>query len=43
MKPKIFKLGTTWILLIPGQIPYRVTSWKLAMHHLYQHLRPFPL
>jgi hypothetical protein len=31
MKPKIYKIGPTWILWIPGVRVYRFTSWEQAL------------
>jgi hypothetical protein len=34
MKPKIYKVGPTWILWVPGVRVYRFTSWALAMGYV---------
>ena len=33
MKPKIYKIGPTWILWVPGVRVYRFTSWGRAMQY----------
>jgi hypothetical protein len=37
MKSKIYKLGYTWILWIPGVAVYRFTNWRSAIDYA---LRP---
>lgn len=31
MKPKIYKIGPTWILWVPGVRVYRFTNWNRAL------------
>ena len=31
MKPKIYKIGLTWILWVPGVRVYRFTTWGRAV------------
>lgn len=33
MKPKVYKIGYTWILWVPRVGVYRFTAWKIAMKH----------
>lgn len=33
MKPKIYKMGSTWILWVPGIRVYRFTSWNRAISY----------
>lgn len=37
MKPRIYKLGATWILWVPGVQVYRFTNWRSAVGYA---LRP---
>ncbi len=31
MKPKVYKMGNTWILWVPGVRVYRFTTWGGAI------------
>ena len=31
MKPKVYKMGQTWILWVPGVRVYRFTNWNSAI------------
>jgi len=33
MKAKIYKIGPTWILWVPGVRVYRFTSWQSAVDY----------
>ncbi len=33
MKPKIYKIESTWILWVPGVRVYRFTSWGRALQY----------
>jgi hypothetical protein len=33
MKPKVYKMGPTWILWIPGVRVYRFTNWRSAISY----------
>jgi len=32
LKPQIYKVGTNWILWVPGVRVYRFNNWDEAMH-----------
>jgi hypothetical protein len=33
MKPQIYKVGSTWVLWVPGVRVYRFTTWESAIRH----------
>jgi hypothetical protein len=33
VKPQIYKVGTTWILWVPGVRVYRFEDWQSAVQH----------
>lgn len=36
MKPKIYKIGSAWILWVPGVRVYRFSSWEEALKSALQ-------
>jgi hypothetical protein len=37
LKPQIYKLGTNWILWVPGVRVYRFTQWNEALSFALNH------